>query len=67
MASAPTAAAPRQLLTYKEASQVLGCSLRTVLRLVEEGRLPRVRLTSRCPRIPREAVERLARGEPPTV
>ena len=48
-----------ELMSPKEVARVLGCSPRTVFRLLEQGRLPRLRFSPKMVRIPRGDVDRL--------
>lgn len=50
-------------LTDGEAAKLLGVSVMTVRRMRWEGQLPTIKVGSRGVRIPRQAVEELARGE----
>lgn len=52
----PTAQTSR-LLTIAETMTVLGCSRKTVYRLFEAGRLQRVYLAPRAPRVPEADVQ----------
>lgn len=48
----------KKLLTYEEAGEVLGISIRTVYRLIEEKALPTVRIAARAVRIPAGAIDK---------
>ena len=51
----------KAVYTVQEICQILGISRTFVTRLVEEGKLPGVRLGPRCVRIPKLAIERMLR------
>ena len=56
--------APPLLVTASEAARLLSLAPRTIYALVQSGQLPCVRI-GKSVRIPRKAVEALARGEHP--
>jgi len=58
-------ASPPSAVTVKVAAARLGCCPKTVLRLVERGRLPAFRLTGsrKSLRIPEAAINALAQGD----
>jgi excisionase family DNA binding protein len=56
---ATPATPPANLLRMKEAAARLGCSVRTIHRLVGEGKLPKTMLGKRSARIPEAALVRL--------
>ncbi len=58
----PESRRPAPLLTAPEAAKRLNVSVRTVYSWIKEGRLPAVRLSARCTRVPGEAVEALIRA-----
>lgn len=39
------------LLTYRQAADLMSCSTHTVMRLAQQGKIERIYLTSRAPRI----------------
>jgi excisionase family DNA binding protein len=49
--------AQQHMLTYAEAAQMLGVRIRYVRRMVQEGRLPAIRLGHRTVRIPEAAIK----------
>lgn len=51
------------MLTTRQAAELLAVDRATVARYVRLGQLPAIRLPSGHIRIPKEAVERLLRGE----
>ncbi len=51
-----------RLITAKEAAERLNVSVRTVYSWISSGRLPSVRLSPRCTRVPVAAVEALIRA-----
>ena len=55
---------PPRLLTPRETAEILNTSLRTVFRLAQEGRLPRVKLGERSTRFRLQDIENLASCEP---
>ena len=49
----------KEYLTASEASFLLGCSLRTVYRLIREGKIPAYNLSERLIRIRKKALDQL--------
>ena len=52
------------LMTVRDAAARLAIAERTARHWIATGRLPVVRLARRCVRVPAEAVERIAQGQP---
>lgn len=50
-----------RLLTYVEAGELLSCSAKTVGRMIQAGKLPRVYLAPQSPRVPLEAILELVK------
>jgi excisionase family DNA binding protein len=55
---------PSEMLTSKEVAAYLSCSVRTIWRLAEAGRLTPIRLSRKFVRFHREELEKLAEVAP---
>jgi excisionase family DNA binding protein len=54
--STKSASSAGELLTVRQAAEILQVSLPTVYRLMADGNLPRIEITPRCFRVKRDSV-----------